>query len=116
MYSTFTPSLTYSELEEMGVTLFENPPPMPSAPPPPPPPMQEEDQLNLVARSLKHPTLPPQIKLTTNNFDQHISKFLKTAVVFCVKCKWKNVVVFVVMVTTMFLLQGVYAARYFSIM
>ena len=87
-YTTFysTIALTCSELEAMRVALLENPPPV-SVVPPPSHPLQEEDQLNLVVRSLKHPTLPPQTKLTSDNFEQHISNFIKTAVVFCVKCK-----------------------------
>lgn len=56
--------------------------------PPPPPLLQEEDQLNLVARSLKHPNLPDTIQLTSANFDQHVYNFQKTVVVFCVNCKW----------------------------
>ena len=55
--------------------------------PPPPPLLQEEDQLNLVARSLKRPTLPHEIQLSSANFDQHVSNYVKTVVVFCVNCE-----------------------------
>ena len=55
--------------------------------PPPPPLLQEEDQLNLVARSLKRPVIPPEIQLSSESFDQHIFNYQKTVVVFCVKCE-----------------------------
>ena len=84
-----THSHTLSELEGIADTLFDGPPTVRfSSPPPPPPPLQEEDHLNLVARSLKRPTIPAELKLTSANFDLHIARFLKTAVVFCVKCKF----------------------------
>ena len=78
-----------SELEDIADTLLHGPPTVRfSSPPPPPPPLQEEDHLNLVARSLKHPSIPTELKLSSATFDLHIAKFLKTAVVFCVKCKF----------------------------
>ena len=55
--------------------------------PPPPPPLQEEEQINLVVRSLQRPAVPHHIQLTSDSFEQHIGKFLKSVVVFCVKCK-----------------------------
>ena len=75
-----------SDLEEISESVLYGPSTMLS-PPPPPPLLQEEDQLNLVARSLKRPTIPQEIQLTSTNFDLHISKYLKTVAVFCVKCK-----------------------------
>lgn len=71
----------------MADAMINHPPPLSFAPPPPPP-LQEEDQINLVVRALQHPKLPSEIILTSANFGEHISKFLKSVVVFCVKCKW----------------------------
>ena len=76
----------FSELTEISQSVLHGAS-APSFTPPPSPPLQEEDQLGLVARSLKLPTVPDEIQLSSDNFDKHVSNYSKTVVVFCVKCE-----------------------------
>ena len=55
--------------------------------PPPPKPLQEDDTFGIVAESMPDPVVPKDIQLTSFNFEENITKFDKTAVVFCVRCK-----------------------------
>ena len=55
--------------------------------PPLPKPLLEDDPLSLVAISMPDPIIPKELQLTSYNFQQNITKFDKTAIVFCVKCE-----------------------------
>ena len=49
--------------------------------------LKEDDVYGLLANTMSYPSLPKELILTSDNFDEKIRQFKKTVVLFYLKCK-----------------------------